>query len=151
MDSTKSHNSFCTFEKKLRFIGVGGEEFCKQGTDNFTILILWHSSGAGLCHCSFSLTKHIPSTHPMISCNLTRTLPFFPFSSVGYTIAPFRGDYVSVALLHHTFIIHLAQCQRPLKKSKSRHQTTYDSGVAHLHTADLLKAKESTLNSILKH
>lgn len=106
-------------KKKLRFIGVEGEEFCKQGTDNCTTPILWHSSGAGLCHCSFSLTKHIHSTHPILSSNLTRALPFSPFNSVGYTMAPFSGDCVAVALLHHTFIIHLTQQQRPLENSKN--------------------------------
>lgn len=44
---------------------------------------------------------------------------FSPFSSVGYTIAPIRSDRVSVALLHHAFIIHLAQCQRPLENSQN--------------------------------
>lgn len=44
---------------------------------------------------------------------------FSPFSSVGDTTAPIRGKQVSVALMHHIFVTHLAQCQRPLENSQN--------------------------------
>lgn len=118
VSGAKPRPPFCTFEKNS---ALSGWERKSPASKALT---------TGRCQFHGTLLEQhyalAPSDSPSTSALSTQ---FSAAVSLGYCIFPLqfrtlchcsiRGDCVALALLHHAFTIHLAQCQRQLENSQN--------------------------------